>query len=140
MRELGPKRGRVPELAARAVAAFLLEHTRTAHSQHVRVRRERLGSRRRAHLCCEEEVDARKQRPAEPPQHVGPVGSEDAALETPAPLALGPAAHALVVAARSLQHASKASTHMPIVPHEDMHAERHAMSKQQQQHNVQQSW
>ena len=49
----------------------------------------------------------------------------------------GAAAHVPVAAARSLQHASNSSTHMPIVLHEHMHAEHDAMSKQQQQHNVQ---
>ena len=59
-----------------------------------------------------------------------PTGSEHAALgEAPAPLAYCLVRRASAYVARSLQHASKASTHMPIMPHVHMHAEHNAMTK-----------
>jgi len=60
-------------------------------------------------------------------RHVRPAGSEceDAALEeAPAPLSQAPAS-----AARLLQHASKSSTPMPIMPHVHRHAEHNATTK-----------
>ena len=49
--------------------------------------------------------------------------------EAPAPLAYCLVRRASAYVARSLQHASKASTHMPIMPHVHMHAEHNAMTK-----------
>jgi hypothetical protein len=78
----------------------------------------------------EEEVAARKQLPAGPPQHVGPAGGKDAALgEAPAPLAYCPVRRASASAARLLQLASNTSTHVPIVQHVHVHAEHDAMTK-----------
>ena len=75
----------------------------------------------------EEEVAARKQLPAEPPHARGPAGGENAALgEAPAPLTRDRVSQAPATAARLLQYASKASTHMPIVQYVHVHAEHNA--------------
>ena len=49
--------------------------------------------------------------------------------EAPAPLTLGPIGLAPTSVAQSLQHASEASTHVPIVGHMHMHTKHDAMRK-----------
>ena len=104
-------------------------HTHTYH-QLVRVRREWLGSSgRRAHLGSRRHTThTNSSRPSLRGTWARPAMSEDAAGRSDGAARARSFCHAPSSAAPSLQHASKASTHVPIVQH--MHAGLDALRKQ----------